>query len=120
VWSLVFALIFVVAFNISAIDVATSLWNYPVDTTALAGIKQADLKAVLDNLNNLHQKTALPIGWPAADSSYWWTLFFGWLITAFATLFGAPFWFDALQTIIRLKGSGPSPKEKKDGSGAAA
>lgn len=36
----------------------------------------------------------------------------GWLITAVATLFGAPFWFDALQQVVRLKGSGPSPAEK--------
>jgi hypothetical protein len=44
----------------------------------------------------------------------------GWLITAFAALFGAPFWFDTLQSVVRLKGAGPSPQEKKDGSAAAA
>jgi hypothetical protein len=42
------------------------------------------------------------------------------LITAFAALFGAPFWFDTLQLIIRLKGAGPSPQEKKSGAAAAA
>lgn len=46
------------------------------------------------------------------------TRVFGWLITALASLFGAPFWFDALQQIIRLKGAGPSPSEK--GTNAAA
>jgi hypothetical protein len=45
--------------------------------------------------------------------------FFGWLITAIATLFGAPFWFDALQQITRLKGSGPSPAEKTAKKAAA-
>jgi hypothetical protein len=44
----------------------------------------------------------------------------GWLITALSTLFGAPFWFDLLQTVIRLKGAGPSPVEKVDGKGASA
>jgi hypothetical protein len=44
----------------------------------------------------------------------------GWVITALATLFGAPFWFDTLQQIIRLKGSGPSPVEKILNKGAAA
>ena len=43
----------------------------------------------------------------------------GWLITSFATLFGAPFWFDALQRVVRLKGSGPSPEEKKTKTAAA-
>jgi hypothetical protein len=44
----------------------------------------------------------------------------GWLITAVATLFGAPFWFDALERVVRLKGSGPSPAEKRAHMGAAA
>jgi hypothetical protein len=44
----------------------------------------------------------------------------GWFLTAVATLFGAPFWFDMLQQFVRLKGSGPSPAEKQSGAGAAA
>jgi TRAP-type C4-dicarboxylate transport system permease small subunit len=122
-WAQLFSFIFAFAIaallNISAIDVATSLWNHPVDTTALATIKDGDLKGLFTNLDMLHQKTALPIGWPAADSSQCWTLFFGWLITALASLFGAPFWFDALQQFVRLKGSGPSPGEKATNTAAA-
>jgi hypothetical protein len=48
-----------------------------------------------------------------APNEWDWTRIAGWLITAFATLFGAPFWFDALQQIVRLKGAGPSPADKK-------
>jgi hypothetical protein len=44
----------------------------------------------------------------------------GWLVTAFATLFGAPFWFDTLQGFVRLKGAGPSPQEKTDKTAASA
>jgi hypothetical protein len=67
----------------------------------------------------------VPIGWTAARFKNLWSLggletLLGWLITAVATLFGAPFWFDALEQIIRLKGSGPSPAEKRSGTGAAA
>jgi hypothetical protein len=62
----------------------------------------------------------LPIGWsnqtikgrfvsPLAIAS----LIGGWLITALATLFGAPFWFDALQKITNLRGTGVKPNEKK-------
>jgi hypothetical protein len=67
----------------------------------------------------------VPIGWSAANAEQFlstpgiWT-FAGWLITAFATLFGARFSFDALQQFVRLKGAGPSPEEKRYGSGAAA
>ncbi len=53
----------------------------------------------------------------------WWTYLFpaflGWLISAAASLFGAPFWFDTLQRVVRLKGAGPSPKERTDGTAAA-
>jgi hypothetical protein len=60
--------------------------------------------------------------WVLADlgASGWAEMIGGWLITAFAALFGAPFWFDLLQIVIRLKGSGPSPAEKKDETAAAA
>ncbi|MGH7120175.1 MAG: hypothetical protein ACREFP_14500, partial [Acetobacteraceae bacterium] len=44
----------------------------------------------------------------------------GWLVMALGTLFGAPFWLDVLQSVIRLKGSGPSPEEKRENRAAAA
>jgi hypothetical protein len=84
-------------------------------------------KQALENIQALLD-AGLPIGWPSGHlfdvsdgqsvPTYIWTSrtfgqsLVGWLITAFATLFGAPFWFDALQSIIRLKGAGPSPDEK--------
>ena len=80
----------------------------------------ANIKSLLD--------AGLPIGWPPGHvfeiidakgaATYIWASqtfgqsLVGWLITAFATLFGAPFWFDALQSVIRLKGAGPSPGDK--------
>jgi hypothetical protein len=43
----------------------------------------------------------------------WWaTTILGWFITAGATLFGAAFWFDALQKVTQLKGTGASPSDK--------
>ena len=33
----------------------------------------------------------------------------GWLLTAFAVSFGAPFWFDALSKLGSLRTSGPKP-----------
>ena len=50
----------------------------------------------------------------------WPEMVLGWLITAVAALFGAPFWFDLLQRVIRLKAAGPSPKEKASDTAAAA
>ncbi len=68
----------------------------------------------------------LPVGWqkpvisPLDHPLSWVAMLFGWLITTVAALFGAPFWFDTLQSIVRLKGAGPSPAEKVEGRAASA
>jgi hypothetical protein len=86
----------------------------------------------------------LPVGWPMGhlfeaksgqkdkDNSdilvWFWdapkasplTSTIGWIITAVSALFGAPFWFDTLQTLIRLKGAGPSPAEKQNKTAASS
>jgi hypothetical protein len=142
----IIALILAVALNIDTVTVAKVLWTQPKlaeqlklsspsqaispagGTVVSAGgskPESADMVQLLQQLN-----TTLPIGWP---HGFWYhdkdnllsagefgIALLGWLITALATLFGAPFWFDLLQTVIRLKGSGPSPKEKVEGKGAAA
>jgi hypothetical protein len=50
--------------------------------------------------------------WSASDSLHWWDLplkVLGWLITAFAVSFGAPFWFDALSKLGPLRNTGTKP-----------
>lgn len=143
--ALLVALILAAGLNIDSIGVAKTLWLQP--TLADKLIADKDLKAdqAINKLN-----AAIPIGWPnglgqkvapteagskqdkdtkkdkenvttiAFTGPDWGIAFLGWLITALSTLFGAPFWFDLLQTVIRLKGSGPSPVEKVDGKGASA
>nr|WP_269839556.1 hypothetical protein [Paucibacter sp. M5-1]MCZ7881976.1 hypothetical protein [Paucibacter sp. M5-1] len=52
---------------------------------------------------------------PAAETSataHWSALgimLAGWLITAFAATLGAPFWFDMLSKLMKLRGSGSNP-----------
>lgn len=36
----------------------------------------------------------------------------GWLITAGATVLGAPFWFDTLKKLVNIRGTGVNPAEK--------
>jgi hypothetical protein len=134
------ALVLAAALNIDSIGVAKTLWLQPTLAEKLTADKELKADQAFNKLN-----AAIPIGWPnglgqkvaspqAQEVSGskqdikletfkgpdWGLAFLGWLITALATLFGAPFWFDLLQTVIRLKGSGPSPKEKVDGKGASA
>ena len=133
--SIIVALILAAGLNINAVEVAKTLWKQPNLVAELnlpkalpaggaaaspqtgAPAPSADLKELIDDLNTF------PIGWKDGHWMGWgafWLALLGWVITALSTLFGAPFWFDLLQTMIRVKGAGPSPVEKVDGKGAAA
>ena len=136
------ALALAVGLNIDTVTVAKVLWTQPKlaeqlklspapQASAPAGGSKPDTAATPDMVQLLEElNTTLPIGWA---HGFWYhdkdnllspgefgIALMGWLITALATLFGAPFWFDLLQTVIRLKGAGPSPKEKVEGKGASA
>jgi hypothetical protein len=52
---------------------------------------------------------SLPVGWESGFSVTWEALA-GWLITALAISLGAPFWFDALGKLARLRTSGEKPE----------
>lgn len=39
------------------------------------------------------------------------------IVTAITALFGAPFWFAALQQLVRLRGTGAKPKVDADRAG---
>jgi hypothetical protein len=43
------------------------------------------------------------------DSGAWVLKAIGWLITGLAVALGAPFWFDLLNKLVNLRGSGPRP-----------
>ena len=122
-WSFFAALIIAGLFNVSSINVGMALWQRPMIAHTIAPVRPDDTKGVkaFEELINLD----IPIGWTLGQfkklgSPTGVEMLLGWLITAVATLFGAPFWFDALQQIVRIKGAGPSPAEKNSNSGAAA
>jgi hypothetical protein len=120
--SFIVALVLCAGMNIDAIYIARTLWANP-------GIA-ANVKATQDVEKNVGQLLAtFPVGWtnptavkppvPGANTGHYGQAAIGWLITTLATMFGAPFWFDALQNAIRLKGAGPSPGEKAANKAAA-
>ncbi|MDB5799968.1 MAG: hypothetical protein JWL63_907 [Rhodocyclales bacterium] len=106
----VIALALAIALNIDAVHLFATLWTHPSLVAALPGLATTGTtpfaaQTVTQTLTDL--KT-LPIGWerwPAWDLSLPKQLF-GWFITASSALFGAPFWFDALQKLINLRGAG--------------
>jgi hypothetical protein len=135
------ALIIAAALNVSAVRVGMALWDQPQLAKSVAASVSANANSPTAQaaLNQL-EAVDLPIGWPGAaadragiaahdnvfgangnvyELGWWLTTVLGWLITAGATLFGAPFWFDALQKVTRLKGAGVSPSDKKQNRAAA-
>jgi hypothetical protein len=117
-WAFLIAVVIVVVLNIDAIHIAKVLWQQP---SLAKGITVAPAGTATDALLQLDQ-LGLPLGWtgwPIGQYIHsglsllgWLSAIVGWLITALATLFGAPFWFDLLQRVARLQGSGPPPGKK--------
>jgi hypothetical protein len=148
--SFIIALVAAILLNVDTIHLATLLWEKPTIADQLkvpadvqqvvAGAPAGQDAVAAEQAREaaaIHVATflqgSLPVGWPpghffeaSTQGKWWWSsaagwaAFPGWLVTAFATLFGAPFWFDVLQGVVRLKGSGPSPAEKASGSAASA
>jgi len=102
--------------NIDALHLFKVLWAHP------ALMRQVDTTQLLDAHSALRNLTALslPIGWERPpftyeagvlartyDVSALAQMAAGWAITASSTLFGSPFWFDLLQKITHLRGTGP-------------
>ena len=137
----VIALIAAFAVNLDTIRVGTVLWGEPALAEKLktAQFPASDPKTMGEAITNGEQVFAalsaiaqegFPVGWAPGhfldiqdNQGHWAPLWLappsssyrpllGWFITAVAALFGAPFWFDMLQSIVRLKGAGPSPDDK--------
>ena len=104
--SLLLSLLLAIMLNIDSIHLFRTLWQEP----ALA----AHLQEVPGRLDPaaLNALLALPIGWthfPPVLSADFALQVAGWVMTASTTLFGAPFWFDLMQRVVRLRGTGAKP-----------
>ena len=101
-----FALAFALAglLNIDAVRIAQTLWAQP-DFTSHAPAPTGDWNASLQ-----YWLESFPLGWPGKPAVSP-SIAFGWLLTAAATLFGAPFWFDTLQRFVQVRSSGSTPAE---------
>ncbi len=86
--------------------------NTKSDSTRQASALSAD-----DLMKTL---STLPVGWgverPVDTEAWFWACqhVLGWIITASAAVFGAPFWFDLLQQLIQIRGTGAKPATNSD------
>ena len=100
------ALVIAGLFNVDSFHLFQTLWVHPGAAASLAaGSATEGAKKALDAL------FMLPVGWDQAPASVGAALFLfsGWLVTAISVLFGAPFWFDLLQRLVNLRGTGTKP-----------
>ncbi len=104
----IIALVIAALFNIDSFHLFATLWQHPSITAGItppASSKDIPWEMLM----------SLPIGWTdgttlsSAASAINFSQSTGWLVTASATLFGAPFWFDLLQKLVRLRGTGNKP-----------
>jgi hypothetical protein len=110
-FSLFIGLACAVMLNIDTTKIAGALWDQPMVIKSLAPVPGGE--TALMALTQL-QDLRLPFGWDqsARDEFLtnwnWLVEALGWLISAVATLFGAPFWFDSLQRFVQIRGAGSS------------
>jgi hypothetical protein len=71
----------------------------------------SDKKVKLEDLRNKTYNSCLNNSKSRSPyQSSWFLIFIGWLITALAISLGAPFWFDLLNKLVKLRESGPQTK----------
>jgi hypothetical protein len=128
------AIVLVAIINVDTFTVSQRLWKdkalraavaaQAADTTstgtqACPGSSTTDspqkrAAACVDDVNQLQ----LPIGWTAGSWPEGWKGYLaklaGLLVSAFALSLGAPFWFDLLSKIARLRSSGPPAPPRDD------
>jgi hypothetical protein len=106
--SLLLALLLAILFNIDSIHLFRTLWQQPSLAAHLHDAPGALDPALFDAM------MALPIGWtrfPPAPGADFALQVAGWCVTASTALFGAPFWFDLMQRVVRMRSSGTRPED---------
>jgi hypothetical protein len=103
----VLATIVVVGLNVDTVHVTTSLLNdAPLRAAVASRASDAgtpeDAAAAIDAVDELK----LPVGWGANAPDNIFAAIPGWVIAIAALNLGAPFWFDLLSRLARLRGSG--------------
>jgi hypothetical protein len=128
-----------IGLNVDTVHVASTLWkDQAVRSTAAAQATAAqqqpltgqtgapapahpsDVQAAADSIDDVKQ-LQLPVGRGAGHPTGIDSVP-GWLITIFALGLGAPFWFDVLSRLARLRGSGVAqrPRSLSDTPGATS
>ncbi|MCK6501773.1 MAG: hypothetical protein L6Q38_20040, partial [Nitrospira sp.] len=85
---------------------------------------QPDPLAAFEDLQSRIEALGLPLGWSAPlpnAPSGWWEKILGLALTTLAISLGAPFWFDIMTKLLKMRAPshGPLPSLKAEGEAAA-
>jgi hypothetical protein len=122
-WILAFAV--AIALNADTLQIAKRLWVDPTQRAAIVTQAQNTTSSSPERPVKELRKLPVPLGWHLASArhdpqgfpfyeqpSMAWSLLaklIGLTLTAVAISFGAPFWFDTLSKLARLRNSGAPP-----------
>ena len=119
--SFVVALVIAVIFNVNVLYESAQIWTRPSVIADLPtqhftedqhAMHPEQAAATASQLFNALEPAFL-IGWLEGPKPHDWQSLYiaiaSWIIVAGATLFGASFWFDILQRVTHLKGTGREP-----------
>lgn len=126
-WLLAIAIAVTIGLNVNAFVVGERLWKddalravvvqqaqKTVGETDVAEPGTATPKTVAAQIDKIDE-LKLPLGWTDANTKGdVWGRLAGWLVTVAALTLGAPFWFDVLGKLARLRGSGNREGTAKD------
>jgi hypothetical protein len=74
----------------------------------------------LDRFESLTEGMGLPLTHFGDEGQVWWWQLLGYLLTAMAASFGAPFWFDLLGRLTKLRSAGARPQPSAPGEPTTA
>jgi hypothetical protein len=119
---LVLAAAIVIGFNVDTVHIGSTLWNDSSLRSAVAAQTSTSTfrspEAAADALDQVSQ-LKVPMGWGDGAQHEVLAAIPGWIITIAALNLGAPFWFDALSRLARMRGSGvpERPRSLSDTAG---
>ena len=128
-YQIAIGLLLAVLVNVDAIAVTDALWSNTALRQAVVAEAEAyarnppahlaDPAVRFEQTRTLLSRTGLPIGWNderrqliGANRATVYAAF-GWMLTAIAASFGAPFWFDVLNRFVRIRATGPKPADRQ-------
>lgn len=127
-WRFFVSLAIVALLNVNTLTLASALWTDASLRQSLVEVSTqvpTEYVKATEKLSNIAyeelQNLKLPIGWTEefraelkGDDPDYPLIVLGWLISAFAVSLGAPFWFDSLQSLLKIRAAGPKPPKSKE------